>query len=51
MDWNTDYRGGVQTVYQNNTDLTGYANFKNALHGSAFNNGNSCNVTLYKATG
>ncbi|MER7949000.1 peptidase inhibitor family I36 protein [Streptomyces sp. NPDC096079] len=49
--WNTNYQGPVQTVYQNNADLTGYTNFYDALHGSAFNNGNSCNVVLWKATG
>ncbi|MEU6620769.1 peptidase inhibitor family I36 protein [Streptomyces litmocidini] len=49
--WNTGWTGSVQTVYQDNYDLTGYANFNNALHGSAWNNGNSCNVVLWKATG
>ncbi|MEU5917291.1 peptidase inhibitor family I36 protein [Streptomyces sp. NPDC004288] len=48
--WNTNYQGAVQTVYQDNADLTGYNNFRNALHGSAYNNGNSCNAVLWKAT-
>lgn len=49
--WQADYQGAVQTVYQDNTDLTGYTNFKYALNGAAFNNGNSCNVVVYKETG
>ncbi|MFH8578776.1 peptidase inhibitor family I36 protein [Streptomyces zaomyceticus] len=49
--WTSGYTGSVQTVYQNNTDLTMYGNFKNAKGGSVFNNGNSCNVMLWKETG
>ncbi|QES13656.1 hypothetical protein DEJ45_15365 [Streptomyces venezuelae] len=49
--WQADYQGAVQTVYQDNRDLGGFTNFKYAENGSAFNNGNSCNVVLWKATG
>ncbi|WP_232248585.1 peptidase inhibitor family I36 protein [Streptacidiphilus rugosus] len=49
--WLTNYTNGaghsVQQVYQNNDDLTMYANFYSSAHGSLFNNGNSCNVDVY----
>ncbi|WP_236653241.1 peptidase inhibitor family I36 protein [Streptacidiphilus melanogenes] len=52
--WLTNYTSasghGVQQVYQNNDDLTMYANFYNSAGGSLFNNGNSCNVDVYPGT-
>ncbi|MET8622555.1 peptidase inhibitor family I36 protein [Kitasatospora sp. NPDC004669] len=45
--WSSNYSGSVQTVYQDNDDLSMYANFNNSVGGSAFNNGNSCNVVVY----
>ncbi|MFH8387637.1 peptidase inhibitor family I36 protein [Kitasatospora sp. NPDC018058] len=45
--YDANYSGNVQTVYQDNDDLSMYANFNNSLGGSAFNNGNSCNVVVY----
>ncbi|MGW2377754.1 MULTISPECIES: peptidase inhibitor family I36 protein [Kitasatospora] len=48
--WSSNYSGSVQTVYQDNNDLSMYANFKNSQGGSAFNNGNSCNVVVYAQT-
>ncbi|MBD0695670.1 peptidase inhibitor family I36 protein [Streptomyces sp. CBMA123] len=45
--WNAGYNGSVQTVYRDNDDLSQYRNFNNSLGGSAFNNGNSCNVVVY----
>ncbi|MFH9723120.1 peptidase inhibitor family I36 protein [Streptomyces sp. NPDC017254] len=49
--WQAYYAGSVQTVYQDNTNLTMYTNFQTAKDGSVFNNGNSCNVTMWKSTG
>lgn len=47
----TNYTGhGVQRVYQNNDDLTMYANFYNSQGGSAFNNGTQCNVAVFTGT-
>ncbi|MBB4789507.1 peptidase inhibitor family I36 protein [Streptomyces nodosus] len=40
---------GVQKVREDNPDLTMYANFYNAQGGSLYNNGGSCNVTVYGA--
>ncbi|MFH8384107.1 peptidase inhibitor family I36 protein [Kitasatospora sp. NPDC018058] len=48
--WGSNYSGNVQTVYQDNNDLSMYANFKSSQGGSAFNNGNSCNVVVYAQT-
>ncbi|MFD7451844.1 peptidase inhibitor family I36 protein [Kitasatospora sp. NPDC059827] len=45
--WNANYGGGVQTVYQDNDDLSQYTNYAHSQGGSAFNNGNSCNVVVY----
>ncbi|MFE5581851.1 peptidase inhibitor family I36 protein [Kitasatospora sp. NPDC056531] len=45
--WGSNYSGSVQTVYQDNNDLSMYSNFNDSLGGSAFNNGNSCNVVVY----
>lgn len=48
--WTPNYTGSVQRVYQDNDDLTGYTNFYNSEGGSAFNNGNQCNVAVYTGT-
>ncbi|MFJ9692614.1 peptidase inhibitor family I36 protein [Kitasatospora sp. NPDC101183] len=45
--WSANYVGTVQTVYQDNDDLSQYVNFNNTSGGSAFNNGNSCNVVVF----
>lgn len=41
---------GVQQVFQDNANLTGYYNFYYIQGGSLFNNGNSCNVMVYTDT-
>ncbi len=48
--WDSNYSQatfGVQKVYQDNDDLTMYRNFYNSAGGSLWNNGGSCNVTVY----
>ncbi|MEU9074645.1 peptidase inhibitor family I36 protein [Kitasatospora sp. NPDC004745] len=45
--WNSNYGGAVQTVYQDNNDLSQYNNFAHSYGGSAYNNGNSCSVVVY----
>lgn len=42
-----NYAGSVQKVYQNNTDLTPYANFHYSQGGSLYNNGSTNNVRVY----
>ena len=49
--WLTGYQGSVQRVWEDNDDLTMYANFYNIVGGSLFNNGNQCNVTVYSGKG
>lgn len=39
----------VQKVYEDNDDLTTYANFYNSQGGSLYNHGGSCNVTVFTA--
>ncbi|MFJ5548758.1 peptidase inhibitor family I36 protein [Streptomyces sp. NPDC093225] len=38
----------VQKVYQDNRDLSRYANFNHSAGGSLYNNGARCNVKVYK---
>lgn len=45
----SSYAGTPGKVYQNNTDLTGYYSFSNPK--SIYNNGNSCDVTIYTGKG
>ncbi|MBD0710842.1 MULTISPECIES: peptidase inhibitor family I36 protein [unclassified Streptomyces] len=49
--YTSGYTGNVQTVFQDNADLTMYANFYNIQGGSLYNNGQSCSVRVYTGKG
>ncbi|MCB5164465.1 peptidase inhibitor family I36 protein [Streptomyces bambusae] len=50
--WLKDYKSTPahprQKVFENNRDLSRYANFNHSAGGSLFNNGRRCHVKVYK---